>query len=118
MSFDFTPIQYALRERGMASYLQHPNQLVVSRQRGPVWPDRGNSFWICRIGGDGYISTWLPHICRVPAGHSIVEVCEAFVDVGTKAQYRVPDDLIVRFSLVEIDVDEFERMWDAGAPPV
>lgn len=116
MSFDLTAMQQELAERGMASYQQQPNQLVVSRQRGPVGPDRGNSFWICRIGGNWYISTWLPHVCRVPAGQSIVEVCEAFVDVGTKAQYRVPDDLVARFSLVEIDVDEFDRLWDSTAP--
>ena len=117
MSFDFDPIQQALAKRGMCSYQQQPNQLVVSRQRGPVWPDRGNSFWICRIGGEWYVSTRFMHVCRVPAEQSIIEVCEAFVDVGTQAQYRMPDELIARLSLVEIDNDEFDRLWDPAAPP-
>jgi hypothetical protein len=35
-----------LRSRSMSCYFQGEDQLVISRQRGPVLPDAGNSFWL------------------------------------------------------------------------
>jgi hypothetical protein len=112
MADRFADIARALNERGMSAYCQSRNQLVVSRQLGAAWPDRGNSFWICRLADDWYVGTWTPYYYRVPASSSVVDVAEAFVDVGTSAQYRVPPNLISRFGLVETDYDEFERLFE------
>jgi hypothetical protein len=116
VSDDFDAIEGDLRSRGISAYRQRPNQLVISRQHGAPWPDRGNSFWICKLAGDWYICTWAPHYYRVPSASSVVAVCEAFVDVGDSAQRRVPADLVTRFSLVETDHDEFDGLWDAARP--
>ena len=115
MTDDLAVIQLALRERGMSSYQQQPNQLVVSRQRGPAWPNAGNSFWICRLEEHWYICTWAPRHYRVPSEQSVIDVCEAFVDIGTSAQWCVPADLTARFALVETNVDDFDRLWAAAS---
>jgi hypothetical protein len=46
----------------------------------------------------------------------VLDVADAFVDVGKSARARVPVELIERFGLVEVDHDEFERLWDAERP--
>jgi len=104
-------IQLALRGRGLCSYVQKGRQIVVSRQRGPVWPDRGNSFWIARFGEAWYVVTWTPVAYRVPAEVSVVDVAAAFVDVGDKAQWRIPPEMIEQYRLEEVGREEFERLW-------
>jgi hypothetical protein len=100
----------------MYSYRGQQNQLVVSRQRGPgpVWPEAGNSFWISKLSGDWYICTWGCYYYQIPAECSVVDVCEKFVAVGRDAQVRVPLDIIERFSLVETDPDDFDRMFESA----
>ncbi len=113
MTDDEDQIQLALRDRGLCSYVQNGRQIVVSRQRGPVWPDRGNSFWIVRLGGAWYVVTWAPVAYRVPEATSVVEVAAAFVDVGATAQSRLPAEQVERFGLTEVPQDEFERLFEA-----
>lgn len=110
MNDEFTEIEQALRERQISFYRQRPGQLVLSRQRGPVWPDAGTSFWLARLNRDWYLCTWAPCYYRVPPSSSVLDVAEAFVDVGTSAQWRVPPELITRFSLTEINDDEFDPL--------
>jgi hypothetical protein len=116
VSDEFSQVESGLRQRGISAYRQRPGQLVVSRQRGPVRPDAGNSFWVCRLGADWYVCTWAPCYYRVPASSSVLDVAEAFVDVGKSAQSRVPAELIARFGLVETDPDQFDRLWEAAPP--
>ena len=116
MSDEFSEIEQGLRDRGVSAYRQRPRQLVLSRQRGPVWPDAGNSFWVCKLDADWYVCTWAPYCYRVPPSTSVIDVAEAFVDVGKSAQARVPVELVSRFGLVETDPDQFDRLWNAGRP--
>ena len=116
MNDELSEIEQRLRERGISSYRPQPGRLVVSRQRGPVWPDRGNSFWLCRPGAGWHVCTWAPFYYRVPAASSVVDVAEAFMSVGESAQARVPAELVARFALTEVDHGEFERTWDAAQP--
>jgi hypothetical protein len=106
-----------LEARQIWSYLQDGATLVLSRQVGPAWPDRGNSFWACRLEGRWYVGTWSPRHYRLSDESKLAEFCEAFVDVGTSAQYAVPPELVARFGLVEVDFDEFERLYAAVRPP-
>lgn len=105
--------QLALRDRGLCSYVNKGRQIVVSRQRGPVWPNRGNSFWIGCFGGEWHVVTWTPVAYRVPAAVSVVDVAAAFMDVGNEAQWRIPPEMIAQFGLEEIGFGEFERLWSA-----
>ena len=106
-----------LAARHVRSYLQADTTLVLSRHVGPAWPDRGNSFWACRLEGRWYVGTWTPHHYRFADESKPADFCAAFVDVGTSAQYVVPPELVDRFGLVEVDPDEFDRLYAAVAPP-
>ncbi len=101
----------ALAGAGFAAQRNLPDQLVVSTQQGPLWPDRGNSFWLSHRAGTWYLSTWLPVRYRVPAGQDMVALCCACMAVGTSAMYRVPPEIVARFGLQEIDERQFEELF-------
>lgn len=101
----------ALNAAGLSGQQLRSDQLVVSVQRGPVWPDRGNSFWVSLQRGVWYLSTWLPACYRIPAGQEVAAVCSACMAVGGSAMYRVPDEIVVRFGLAELSDDEFARLF-------
>lgn len=42
----YQQLALALAGDAIRCHFQTPGQMVVSRQIGPVWPDRGNSFWV------------------------------------------------------------------------
>src|ERR1051325_2305928 len=90
---------------------QGPDQVVVSCQEGPVWPNRGNSFWLSRKEGAWYLSTWSPVGYGIPADQGIVALCIACMSVGNSAMYRVRPDLVSRFQLQELDDDTYQRLF-------
>ncbi|HYV28083.1 MAG TPA: hypothetical protein VFA77_11150, partial [Candidatus Eisenbacteria bacterium] len=85
--------------------------LLVSAQDGPVWPDRGNSFWLSFQENTWYLSTWLPVCYRIPPSQDVIALCAACMKFGTSAMYRVPEEIVARFGLDEIDESEFERLF-------
>jgi len=99
----------ALAKLGLVGQMQSEDQLIVSTQHGPVWPNRGNSFWLSRKQGTWYLSTWLPAGYRVPPDQDLVALCSACIG-GPSAMYRVPAEVIARFSLQELEDDEYERL--------
>jgi hypothetical protein len=101
----------ALSSVGLTAQQMRPNQLVVSTQQGPVWPNRGNSFWLSYQGTIWYLSTWAPICYRIPIHQDIVALCSACMEVGDSAMGRVPDDLVSRFGLEQIDYREFDRLF-------
>ena len=112
MSHDsYASLTNALSEIGLNGQQTRPHQLVVSAQRGPVWPDRGNSFWLSLQSGTWYLSTWSPVCYRIPGGQDVVAVCSACMELGTSAMYRVPDEIAARFGMERISDDEFELLF-------
>jgi hypothetical protein len=107
----YASLTSALNATGLTGQQMRPDQLVVSAQRGPVWPDRGSSFWLSLQGGTWYLSTWSPACYRIPADHDVVAVCSACMGFGTSAMYRVPDEIAARFGMEQISDDEFERLF-------
>jgi len=101
----------ALAAAGLTAQRRRPDQLVVSAQAGPVWPNRGNSFWLSQNQGVWYLSTWLPACYRVPANQDIVRLCVACMEIGTSAMDRVPPEIEARFGLQEIDDQQYERLF-------
>jgi hypothetical protein len=101
----------ALERAGLTAQRTRPDQLIVSAQEGPVWPNRGNSFWLSQIEGTWYLSTWLPVCYRVPQNQDIVGICLACMAAGTSATYRVPPEISARFELQEIDERQYERLF-------
>jgi hypothetical protein len=100
----------ALAKLGLVGQMQREGQLVVSSQVGPVWPDRGSSFWLSRRQGAWYLSTWLPAGYRVPADQDLVALCSACMG-GPSALYRVPPEVIERFRLRELTEKEYDRLF-------
>jgi hypothetical protein len=90
--------------------MQNQDQLVVSSQEGPVWPNLGNSFWLSRKQGAWYLSTWAPVGYRVPASQDILALCSECMSLGKSAMWRVPPEIISRFELQELDDAEYERL--------
>jgi hypothetical protein len=101
----------ALNSIGLIAQQRRSDQLIVSAQRGPVWPDRGNSFWQSVQGGTWYLNTWLPACYRIPSGQDVLAVCSACMESSTSAMYRVPDEITARFGLERISDDEFARLF-------
>jgi len=101
----------ALKAVGLTGRHSRPDQLIVSAQERPAWPNRGNSFWLSYNQGLWYLSTWLPACYRVPANQDIVALCSACIATGASAIYRVPPDILARFELQEIDDRQYERLF-------
>jgi hypothetical protein len=101
----------ALSRAGLIGQRNLPDQLIVSTQPGPVWPARGNSFWLSHREGLWYLSTWLPVHYRVPASQDVVQLCTTCVASSTSAMYRVPPEIVNRFQLQEIDDRQYEELF-------
>jgi len=106
----YDAVAMALAKHGVVGQMQREDQLVVSSQEGPVWVNRGNSFWLSRKEGIWYLSTWLPAGYRIPADQDIVVLCSACMG-RPSAMYRVPPEIIDRFGLQELEENEYERLF-------
>jgi hypothetical protein len=107
----YTALAEALAAVGLTGQLNRPDQLIVSTKQGPVWPNRGNSFWLSYNQGLWYLSTWLPACYRVPANQDIVALCSDCMRMGSSAMYRLPPHIVSRFQLQEIDDRQYERLF-------
>jgi hypothetical protein len=107
----YASLSSALNAIGLTGQQIHPDQLVVSAQRGPVWPNRGNSFWLSLQSGTWYLSTWSPVCYRIPEDQDVVAVCLACAGFGTLTMYRVPEEITARFAMTQISDDEFDRLF-------
>lgn len=102
----YDSMREVLGKVGLTGQMQNEDQLIVSLQVGPVYPDRGNSFWLSLKEGAWYLSTWLPAGYKVPASQDILELCLACMSVGTSAMWRVPAQIVSRFKLQELGDEE------------
>ena len=107
----YIPLIEALARVGLIGQRNLPDQLIVSTQQGPVWPNRGNSFLLSHRAGLWYLSTWLPVHYRVPAKQDVVQLCSACMAGSESAMYRVPPEIVSRFELQEIDDRQYEELF-------
>lgn len=118
MSDPYADLTSALASDGIRCQFQAAGQLVISRQLGSIWPDRGNSFWVTHVEGCWYLFTWSPVGYRVTEAADCAAVCRACMAFGTSAMYRVPSEIAEPFGLIELSPDEMdavgERMGDDG----
>ena len=101
----------ALEPSGIRCQFQTPGQLVVSRQVGPIWPDRGNSFWVTHVGGVWYLFTWVPYGYQVPATADIGDVCRACMSSTDRAMGKVPAAIVESFGLTLLSDEEAETVY-------
>ena len=112
MSLDpYQSLTSALAEVGLVAFQQTPGQLVVSTQHGPVWPNRGNSFWLTRENGYWYLVTWAPIAYQIPENESVIDLCVACINACSRAMGVVPEEIDKQFSLRRLGDTEAERLW-------
>ncbi len=97
-----------LAGRGIGSYLQHPEMLVVSNHN-PVLP-ASNCFWVTIKREQWYLATFLPTSYRVPEGGNICEICEAVYRSSKAALFTIEESLAARLGLVRLSDEEAERL--------
>jgi hypothetical protein len=100
-----------LAKDGIKCRFQAPEQLVVSAQIGPAWPDCGNSFWITRAENTWHLFTWLPAGYLVPDTTDIASLCRECMAHSASAMYRVPTDVAQQFGLRELSEDEVDAVF-------
>jgi hypothetical protein len=111
MNEPYATIIDCLRSRSICTYLQSPDQLVVSRQRRPVLPSGSNSFWLSHQRGRWYLCTWAANCYALPPESDLVGLCEEFLDYASCAQSQVPPRLVDRFELTKLSHHEFEDIF-------
>jgi hypothetical protein len=107
----YSSISNALEAVGIASRQSRHDQLIVSTQVGPVWPNAGNSFWLSYQKHGWYLSTWLPACYRIPSNQDLVALCVACMEASSSAMYRVPEAIVERFRLERLSEREFEELF-------
>jgi hypothetical protein len=104
----YTELAEWLKRKGIGSYLQGPDQLVVSSEN-PAMP-AGNCFWVRRKGGSWYIGTWLPAGYHVTDEQDIHTVCEAVFRSSATAMYKIEPALAGRLGVRRLSDDEMELL--------
>ena|SRR6266404_9153849 len=107
----YTELAAALAADGIRCHFQSPGQMVVSGQVGPVWPDRGNSFWVTHAGERWHLFTWAPIGYSVPDGAQIVTLCRECMAHGSSAMYVVPNHIVEQFALRELSGPETASVY-------
>jgi hypothetical protein len=110
MSDPYADRASALANDGIRCQFQTSGQLVISRQTGSIWPDRGNSFWVTHVAGRWYLFTWSPVGYRVPDSVDFAAVCRAYMAFGNSAMYRVPREIAEPFGLIELSAEEADAV--------
>ena len=101
----------SLARDSIRCHFQTRGQMVISRQAGPVWPGRGNSFWVTHIGGRWHLFTWSPIGYRVPDTADIEALCRTCMEYGDSAMGEAPPRIVQAFGLVELSEAECETIY-------
>ena len=100
---------------GLIAGLRNDDQLIVSTQEEPVWPNRGISFWLSHRSGAWHICTWFGTAYRVPDGQDITALCVGCMMASNTAMYRVPENIVDQFKLYELSEQEFDAVFPESA---
>ncbi len=107
----FKALATALAADGIRCQFHSAGQMVISRQVGAVWPNRGNSFSVTNIAGQWYLFTWVPIGYRVPDTSECAALCRTCMSLGDSAMGRVPSEIMREFGLVELSDEEAEAVF-------
>ena len=108
MADPYKELAMAFADDGIRCHFQSSGQMVVSGQVGPIWPNRGNSFWVTNVAGRWYVFTWVPVGYRVPDSVDMAELCRTCMAHGDSAMAKVPAEIANEFGLVELSEVEAE----------
>ena len=111
MSDPYQLLAAALAMDGIRCQFQARGQLVISGQVGPIWPNRGNSFWVTHSEGHWHLFTWVPIGYRVSYSTDMAALCRTCMGYGAIAMGQAPPHIIKAFGLVELSEDEAEAVY-------
>jgi hypothetical protein len=111
MTDPYQELATALADDGILCQFQTAGQMVVSGQVGPIWPNRGNSFWVTYTGGRCYLFTWAPTGYHVPETVNVANLCQTCMSVGDSAMFKVPDEIVQEFGLVMLTRQEAKNVY-------
>jgi hypothetical protein len=92
------------------------NQVVVSKQEGEVFPDKGNSFWITCDESEYFLCTWSPVCYRVTKESKFIALCVAFLNQGSQALPKIPSDLCERYEAIPLSDEETDILLGEESP--
>jgi hypothetical protein len=114
---EYEALAETLAAHGIKCRYQSRDQMVISSQDGPVWPNRGNSFWVTRVDEAWYLFTWAPIGYRAPAKVDMESLCRGCMDSGNIAMWKVPADIVEQFGLVELSDDDVDLVFSKMDKP-
>ena len=109
----YEALSAALVEDDIRCKSQTPQQLTVSRQVGPIWPNAGNSFWVTHATDSWHLFTWSPIGYRVLDEIDMAELCRACMSHGSEAMHSVPDGIAEQFNLERLSEEEENIVYRA-----
>jgi hypothetical protein len=113
MDFELTPyspLRNELLKDGIQCGINGRHQITVSTQKGPIWPDRGNSFWITCAPGSWFIFPWFSDGYAIPNDSRLAELCRRCMELGGSAMHVIPDEIVTEFNLRELTEDEHDQV--------
>lgn len=105
--YTYQQLAECLFARGIESFLQNPELLVISGQN-PAKPD-SNSFWVTQQGEDWFLGTWLPAVYQIADAEQLCDICEAVFKSSPPAIYSVAADLAAKLNLRRLTDSEMEE---------
>ena len=102
----YQQLALALAPDGIQCHFQSPGQMVISSQVGPVWPNRGNSFWVTHVADRWYLFTWSPVGYRIPETADVAALCRSCMAHESSAMGSVPTPIAQAFGLNELSDQE------------
>lgn len=103
---NYLELEQSLLAKGIGSYLQNPDLLVVSNVN-PAMPN-SNCFWVTNKGGEWFLGTWLPAVYQIPTKKNLSEICEAVFNSAQKAIFEVNETLAAKLNLRRLAETEIE----------
>ena len=100
-------LRNAIRTAGFHVDIQ--DDRLVCATRGGKWGLGGNSLWVTKKSDRWYIGTWTPRIYCIPPDCNLEDVIRTVLSTDHAALYKIPQEIVDRYRLVEISFDEFER---------
>ena len=104
---EYRELEQFLRAKGIGSYFQNPDQLVVSNQN-PAVPN-SNGFWVTKKNGEWYLATWLPAIYHVPVDANIGNVVETVFRSSPTAMYTIGNETVGNLKLRRLSEEEISE---------
>jgi len=116
--FDLAPyglLRKELLKSGIHCGINSRHQITISTQTGPIWPDRGCSFWVTCAPGSWYVFPWYHAGYSLPDEGRLAEFCRVCIQKFAEAVSEFPEEIVDEFELRQLSEGESEDVLRAMA---